>query len=690
MATKKSGKAQGGRRASAARPSGTRAGSGARKKKGAPKKRRSLLGRLFVWSMVLAVWGAIALGGLMAYYAYDLPDVSRMAVLERQPAITILARDGTILGSSGELTGEALQVSEMPEHLPLAVLAIEDRRFYDHPGLDLIGLARAMVSNLRAGALVQGGSTITQQLAKNLFLSPDRTIKRKRQELMLSFWLERKFSKDQILTLYLNRVYLGAGTYGVDAAARRYFGKPATDVTLYEAAMLAGLLKAPSRLAPTNDRQAAEDRADLVLEAMVQAGFLRADDAGRAKQNRSPRLAAPGPRSRYFTDWVQQELHSFLGRVDRDLIVETTLDPRLQRLAEAEIQAALERGAGRKVEQAALVSLSADGAVRAMVGGRNYGESQFNRATQAQRQPGSAFKTLVFLAAFEAGWHPDSKIEDAPITIGGWSPKNYDDRYRGEVTLRQAYAESLNTAAVRLSRNLGEDRVIELAESLGLGSIGGGDASIALGTSETTLLDLTNAYGVIAADGRAIWPYGIVRVTDAAGRVLFQKADFQGAQRLSPQSVARMTNVMAATVEWGTGKAARLERPAGGKTGTSQDFRDAWFIGFTAELVTGVWFGNDDNSPTGKVTGGSLPAETWGAFMSRALAGEPAKPLPGSGRPLGPLEAVPVAEGTAQDDDFIDGLLRNLTGVFSGGEKERNGNEGVRYEYPTGNDRGDR
>ena len=644
------------------------------RKKAAPKKQRSLLRRLVVWTLVLGIWGAVALGGLIAYYAYDLPDVSRMAVLERQPSITILARDGTILGSSGELTGEALQVGEMPRHLPLAVLAIEDRRFYDHPGMDLIGLARAMVTNLQAGALVQGGSTITQQLAKNLFLTPERTIKRKIQEALLAFWLERKFSKDQILTLYLNRVYLGAGTYGVDAAARRYFGKPASEVTLYEAALLAGLLKAPSRLAPTNDRDAAEERAEVVLAAMVDAGFITEETAAGARRSKSPAIAVPGPRARYFTDWVLQELQAFLGRPDRDLIVQTTLDPRLQRLAEQELEAALERGAEMKVAQAALVALSPDGALRAMVGGRDYGQSQFNRATQAQRQPGSAFKTFVYLAAFEAGWHPDSRVIDEPVTVGKWSPANYDSKYRGEITLRQGFAQSINTAAVKLGQSVGTKTVVEKAQSLGLTGIQGGDASVVLGTSETTLLQMTSAYAVLANRGRAVFPYGITKVTDAAGRVLFQQSEFEGALLVEAQPLAKIVDVMTATVEWGTGKAARLERPAAGKTGTSQDFRDAWFVGYTAELVTGVWFGNDDNSPTDRVTGGGLPAETWAAFSARALAGESAKPLPGASTPLEPVGAPPEALAGGSDD-FIGGLLNSLRGVLSG-EEGSSGNEG--------------
>jgi penicillin-binding protein 1A len=646
---------------------GEKRGRRAPQKKAGPK--RSLLRRLATWCLILGIWGGLALGGLVAYYAYDLPDVSRMATLERQPSITILAVDGTILGSSGELTGEALQVSELPAHLPYAVLAIEDRRFYEHPGMDFLGLVRAMAVNLQQGALVQGGSTITQQLAKNLFLTPERTIKRKIQELLLAFWLERKFSKDQILTLYLNRVYLGAGAYGMDAAARRYFGKPATEVTLYEAALLAGLLKAPSRLAPTNDRAAAEERAELVLSAMVDAGFITQEAAAKAKESNSPTIARPGPRARYFSDWLLQEVASFLGRPDRDLIVTTTLDPRLQQLAEAEVQAALEAGAERAVGEAALVALSPDGAVRAMVGGRDYQQSQFNRATQALRQPGSAFKTFVYLAAFEQGWHPDAEILDAPVTIANWSPENYDGEYRGEITLRQAYAQSINTAAVRLGQAVGTKALAEMAQRLGVTGLQARDASIALGTSETTLLQMTGAYAAIANGGRGAWPYGILEVRDAAGNLLFQHQEVSGAALLDAQTLARITDVMTATVEWGTGKAARLERPAAGKTGTSQDFRDAWYIGFTAELVTGVWFGNDDNSPMRKVTGGSLPAATWAAFSARALAGEPVRPLPGSGTPLGPLSepSVLAEQQEGGGDDFIGGILQGLKGVFSGG-----------------------
>ncbi len=655
-------------------------------RKKSKQKRGLTLGRALRWLIVLGVWCAVGLGGLLAYYAYDLPDVSRMAVLERQPAVTLLAKDGSILAASGQLTGEALRVEELPPHLPQAVLAIEDRRFYEHPGLDVLGLARAMLTNLQAGRLVQGGSTISQQLAKNLFLSPERSLKRKVQELMLAFWLERKFSKDQILTLYLNRVYLGASAYGVDAAARRYFGKSATEVTLYESAMLAGLLKAPSRLSPTSDAGAADARTKVVLNAMVEAGFITQTEAVEAYKNKSRKLSRQSLRARYFTDWVIGEVRNFVGFPDRDLIVQTTLDPRLQGLAERAVESALKGASGdRGVQQAALVSLTPDGAVRAMVGGRDYQESQFNRATQALRQPGSAFKTFVFLAAFEKGWHPDAQILDAPVTIGKWSPENYDERYRGEITLREAYALSLNTATVRLSQAVGVRNVAAQAQKMGITTPLTNDASLALGTSEVTLIELTGAYAALANNGFGAWAYGIVEVRDTNGHVLFRHDEQPTERLIDEQALAKAADVMRATVEWGTGKAARIDRPVAGKTGTSQDFRDAWFIGYTRDLVTGVWFGNDDGKPMKRVSGGSLPATTWAAFMKPASEGAPGGALPGSEIAIAP--SAPSAQNDQSGDSsvggFIGRLLQDLRGGSAGSKSSNNSGSNVSRENKT-------
>src|SRR5215470_18710516 len=413
-----------------------------------PSRRRSKPRRwpwtLLRWSLLFGSWGTLVGLCFLGWLAYDLPDVSRLNEIHRQPSITLLADDGSVIASYGDLYGQTVKLSDLPPYLPHAVIATEDRRFYRHFGLDPIGLLRAAYINLREWRLIQGGSTITQQLAKNVFLTPARTMRRKGQEMLLALWLERNFTKDQILTLYLNRVYFGAGTYGVDAAARKFFGKPATQVTPYEAAMLAGLLRAPSAFNPMNDREVADSRAQLVLKNMVAADFLSEKDAATIAANKqiSTSYAASGHSGQHFADWVMDQVSGYVG-VDRDLVVVTTLDPRLQKIAETELAKMLDTdGAKRNAGQAALVSLTPDGAVRAMVGGRDYGISQFNRATQSLRQPGSAFKAFVFLAGFEHGMRPDDHMFDGPISVGGWKPGNYENDYQGEVTLREAYARS--------------------------------------------------------------------------------------------------------------------------------------------------------------------------------------------------------------------------------------------------------
>ena len=594
------------------------------------KRRRSGLGRLLNWGGTVLIWGGVALAAVVGYYAYDLPDVGGLAQVARTPSVTLTAEDGTVLAGFGDLYGEAVQLRGLPRHLIDAVLATEDRRFHAHFGVDLRGLLRALWANWRAGRVVQGGSTLTQQLAKNLFLTPERTIKRKVQEVLLALYLESRFSKDQILTLYLNRVYLGAGTYGVAAAARRYFDKPAAALSLQESAMLAGLLKAPSRYAPTSDPAAARRRAELVLASMADAGYLSRDVAGRAIARPAEVADRPGPgrSTRYFADWAIEQVTAYLGHVGRDITVVTTLDPRLQNLAERALAAGLEaKGKALDVEQGALVALAPDGAVQAMVGGRDYRRSQFNRATQALRQPGSAFKPFVYLAALEAGMRPDEVMLDRPVDVDGWRPRNYSKGHQGAVRMDEALARSINTVAVQVSERAGRGRVIETAARLGIVSRLRGHPSIALGTSEVSLLELTAAYAHFANGGAGVLPYAIIEIRDRGGEVMYRRTG-QGLGRVIEQNPVRQLNAMlAAVIETGTGRAARLDRPAAGKTGTSQDFRDAWFVGFTPDLVAGVWIGNDDAHPMRRVTGGGLPAEIWRGFMLDALKGRPARPL---------------------------------------------------------------
>ena len=625
-------------------------------------KRRSRLAIFVKWSLVLVIWGLVAVAGTVAWYGYSLPDVARLDQFARRPSVTVVAADGSRLATFGGVHGAPVALEDLPPYLPHAVLATEDRRFYSHFGIDPLGVARAMLANLQAGSIRQGGSTITQQVAKNLFLQPERTLKRKIQEAMLALWLENRFSKDQILTIYLNRVYLGAGTYGMDAAAQRYFAKPASRVTLYEAAMLAGLLKAPSRDNPERHPSRAEGRAKTVLASMVAAGFL-SPEAADAAASEGPQTALAGnglgPAVRYFADWIAGRLSGFVGGQDRDLVVVTTLDPEIQRAAEARTAALLAGdGAAAQVEQAAAVVMAPDGAVRAMVGGRDYGLSQFNRATQALRQPGSAFKLFVYLAALENGTQPGQTVRDAPVKVGKWAPKNYGGAYHGDVTVREAAARSLNSAAVRLSERTGRDKVTAAARRLGITSDLNQGPSLALGVSEVTPLELTAAYAVLANGGHAVWPYGIAEVRDTDGNVLYRRQAAGRNELIRPWHLEGINDLLSAVVAWGTGRGAKLDRPAAGKTGTSQESRDAWFVGYTADLVAGVWLGNDDGAPMNRVTGGTLPARLWRQIMTDAHAGLPSRPLR---RPDLPAVAAVLPPAKSRDGpDWLDQLLEKI------------------------------
>jgi penicillin-binding protein 1A len=515
-------------------------------------------------------------------------------------------------------------VQDIPPHMVNAVLAIEDRRFYSHPGIDPIGIARAIVRNTIGGGVRQGGSTITQQLAKNLFLSHERTYKRKIQEALLALWLEHQLTKDEILSAYLNRVYLGSGTYGIDAAAKLYFNKSATDVTLLEAATLAGLLKAPSRYSPHNNPDLAYDRAKVVLGAMQDAGYITEEEEQNARTiTITENLTTPALKNqaRYFADWIISGLDELIGSIDENIIVETSLNAELQTLAEntlaATIDAAQETSA---VSQGAILIMRPDGAVVTMVGGKNYAGSQFNRAIQAKRQPGSAFKPIVYLTALEQGWKPDSIVLDDIFTEqeSDYQPTNFKDEYYGEVTLTYALTYSMNTAAVRLMRDIGPKTVINTARRLGIFSPLEPDLSLALGSSAVSLAELTTAYASFANGGYAVYPYAITKITDEDGELYYVRSRRTQTRRVIDRDNAEtITEMLQNVVANGTGRAAQIPgTDAAGKTGTSQDFRDAWFIGYTDSLVAGVWMGNDDNAPMNHVTGGSLPARTWSTIMT--------------------------------------------------------------------------
>jgi penicillin-binding protein 1A len=603
-----------------------------RKRKSAGRARSGLY-RLFYWGAVLGLWAAIALVGILVWAGAHLPPIQSLEIPKRPPTIQIVGLDGSVLATRGEMGGANVSLKDLPPYLPKAFIAIEDRRFYSHYGVDPLGIIRAAVANILHRGVSQGGSTLTQQLAKNLFLTQERTLQRKLQEVELALWLERKHSKAEILELYLNRVYFGSGAYGVEAAAQRYFGKSAKNVTLAEAAMLAGLVKSPSRLAPNRNPEGAEKRAQIVLAAMADAKFITQAQAQASIAHGSYNVKAAGADTvNYVADWIGEVLDDLIGQIDENIVVETSIDPKLQSIAEASVIDELAAKSVKfNVSQGALVAMTPTGAVRAMVGGRNYAESQYNRAVTAKRQPGSAFKPFVYLTAIESGLTPETIRQDAPLDVKGWKPENFSREYFGAVTLTQALAMSLNTVAVRLGLEVGPKNVVRTAHRLGISSKLEANASIALGTSEVSLTELVGAYAPFANGGLGVAPHVVTRIRTAQGKVLYARPADQLGQIIEPRNVAMMNTMMQETLLSGTARKAEISGwMAAGKTGTSQDFRDAWFIGYTANLVTGVWLGNDDNSPTRKATGGGLPVEIWTRFMRAAHQGVAAVPLPGA------------------------------------------------------------
>lgn len=614
------------------RPRKTRAQTRKDKKKSRQRSRTGF-GRLVYWGTVLGLWAAIAGVGVVIWVGAHLPSIQSLEIPKRPPTIEIAGLDGSIIATRGEMPGANVSLKELPKYLPQAFIAIEDKRFYSHFGIDPTGIARAAVTNILHRGVSQGGSTLTQQLAKNLFLTQERTLQRKLQEAELALWLERKYSKTEILELYLNRVYFGSGAYGVEAAAQRYFGKSARNVTLPEAAMLAGLVKSPSRLAPNRNPEGAEKRAQIVLTAMADSKFITDAQAQAAIVKPSYAVKPVGAGTiNYVADWIGEVLDDLVGQIDQNIVVETTIDPKLQSVAEAAIIDELAAKSVKfNVTQGALVAMTPDGAVRAMVGGRNYAESQFNRAVTAKRQPGSAFKPFVYLTALEAGLTPDTIRQDAPLDVKGWKPENYSREYFGAVTLTQALALSLNTVAVRVGIEAGPANVVRTAHRLGIASKLEANASIALGTSEVSLTELVGAYAPFANGGMIAAPHVVTKIRTPQGKVLYARAADPQTHVIDPRYVAMMNAMMHETLVTGTARKAEIPGwSAAGKTGTSQDFRDAWFVGYTANLVTGVWLGNDDNSPTRKATGGGLPVEVWTRFMKVAHQNVPVAALPGS------------------------------------------------------------
>ena len=602
----------------------------AKKKSGAKKTAvkttdtflKALFGFALKWGIVVGLWLLIIVAGIIIWFASELPNITKEMVFERRPSIVLEDRKGNIIDRYGDTKGEIVDIKDLPPHVANAVLAIEDRRFYHHFGMDPIGIARAFVVNIKRGGFAQGGSTITQQLAKNLFLSRERKIKRKIQELILAFQLEYELSKEEILSAYLNRVYLGSGAYGVDAAARVYFNKSAKELNIRESATIAGLLKAPSRYAPTNNPELSERRTQTVLNAMVAAKYVTQEEI-EALKNMPPsprRKPSSGSTVRYFTDYVVSQLDDLIGTVDKDIIVKTTLDTPIQSEMEESLTKALLRyGKEYKVTQGAGVIMRLDGAIMGMLGGKDYSMSEFNRATKALRPPGSAFKPVVYLTALEKGWGVYDPINDAKITRGRYRPQNFGHRYYGYVSLYKALTLSLNTVAVNLMRDVGPGEVINTARRLGITADLEPNLSTALGSSGIPMVQLATAYTTIGRGGSAIEPYSIRKITDKEGNVLYDYIPPKKKRQVVPQkNIGQLTYMMRSVVENGTGKLARLPYPTAGKTGTSQDYRDAWFAGFTNRYAGVIWMGNDDNSSTNKLTGGSVPARVWKEIMLKA------------------------------------------------------------------------
>jgi penicillin-binding protein 1A len=656
------------------RPSARRATYWVRFKRAA--QRHPYIFKALRFGMLASIWGTIVLGGAVVYFISRVPDPLLATLDDRPPNVTVLAANGTVLAERGLRRGH-IRVDILPDHLIKAVMATEDRRFYHHFGVDPIGLVRATYRNFVAGTVVEGGSTITQQLAKNLFLEPERTLMRKLEEVIYAVWLEQRFTKDEILELYLNRVYFGGGTYGVEAAARHYFGRSARDVTLPQSAMLAGLLKAPSRYAPTRSVRAASARADQVLDNMVDAGFLTEKQA-RAAGQQPLALRAKGDDTGYpyAVDWVAELLPEYVGEQEGALIVQTTIDATLQRAAQERLRTMLD-GEGRDLhagEGAVVVLDPASGAVKALVGGRSYKASPYDRALKAKRQPGSAFKPFVYLTALEAGYSPDSVAVDGPVNISGWRPKNYTNDYKGRVTLRYAMAHSLNTVAVKLTAQVSPSRVAHTAKRLGINSELYAQPSIALGTSEVTLLELAGAYAPFANGGARVLPHVITRIRNGDGKVLYQRRNTATGRVVALHDVGAMNDMLNSALMRGTGKRAAIPRHvAGGKTGTTQNSRDAWFVGYTAHYVAGVWIGNDDGTRMRKVTGGTLPASLWHDIMLYAHKDKQPLPLPGRGAPRPRQETIAAGSGWGQDNGASERtsqakpFYQRVFGLFGGG-----------------------
>lgn len=658
------------------------------KKKNKSKKatETSLLKRLARWAFVAAIWGGLFLLAVIAWYAKDLGKVTR-SVDAQKAVVKVYAKDGTtLLATYGDLRGDNVRIEDLPSHIPNAFIAVEDRRFYSHFGIDLIGLTRAMIANAKAGGIVQGGSTITQQLAKNLFFSAERTLKRKAQEAMLALWLEWKYSKEEILSAYLNHVYFGSGAYGIDAAAYVYFNKSARDLGLNEAALLAGLVQAPSRLSPSHNKEGAIARMKVVLNDMKEKKFITSEMMESASSIKIIDGKAQGMEfsdrsksARYFADWIYKQVRIIASDIESNLKVTTTLSPDIQNSVSDTIKSTLDSNypedGDKEHPQAAAVLLNENGAIRAMVGGYDYEESQFNRATDGKRQAGSSFKPVVYLSAIEQGWKPEDLISNERITSGRYRPSNYDGQYSEFATLTEALARSYNVSAVHLIKEIGVKHVKDLANRLGVDAEVREELSTALGTVDISLLDLTAMYGTIGQDGRQMTPYGILKIETDGGDTVYQYQATDASRVIAYKHAQAVKYMMQEVVQYGTGTRANPGFPVAGKTGTTQDYRDALFVGFSSVYTMGVWMGNDDNSSMGRVFGGTIPADIWRKSMARAHQGVGANAI---------TNYDPADDDESQIKSFISNLFSNDSYRGGQGQRPRN-NDGVQPVYDFNN-----
>lgn len=616
-----------------------------------PHKAKIWFVRLFKIGLFLGLGGLIALAAAVFVAMQSLPSFDSLKSSPNGQTIRVHSSDGAIIATLGPSYGRWLSYDSIPQIMVKAIVSVEDKRFYRHPGVDPIGMVRSVDVRVRSGHWRQGGSTLTQQLARNIFLNNNRTFGRKIREGILALALERKFSKQQILELYLNKVYFGGGAYGVDAASRKFFGHPATSLSLPEAAIIAGLVKAPSNYSPTADVHAAISRAGVVLDVMRANHVISSSQRDEADLEDVTIAPEPPQNSvRYFTDWALPQLDALIDEANEPLDVYTTIDMGMQKAATAALRANAPKGT-----QGALVSMDRDGAVRAMVGGLDYVSSNYNRATTAMRQPGSAFKLFVYLAALEAGYTPDTSVVDEPVTIDGWSPRNSSGRFSGQINIRTAFAYSINTVAAKLGQEVGFATIADMARRFGITTPVNTHPSMVLGSSDVHLIDMTRAFASISRKGVAVVPYGITRVTTAEGRLLYTHHDDTSRVLVSPWVAAGITDLLQTAVNTGTGRAAQIGRPVAGKTGTTNGSRDGWFLGFSSGVTTGVWMGRDDARPVPGLAGGTAPARAFADYMKVALSRRPGEKFDTEVTlPEWQLEPDNESYGSPDDGPYVD------------------------------------